>query len=108
VGNLAASHSPLCDRRCQCPLFNCNIFGEARKTINSATLLLLNTATGALVGILAVAMNVNFCLKTGWSQGSGILAVVISIGAFSIIGPAAKFTAKEANIAQTVASAAGQ
>ncbi len=86
-----------------------NIF-SARRTINSATFLrlVLNTATGALVGILAVAMNVNFCLKTGWSQGSGILAVVISIGAFSIIGPAAKFTAKEANIAQTVASAAGQ
>ena len=59
------------------------------------------------MGVLSVAMNVNFCLKTGWSQGGSILAVVVSIGAFSIIRPVAKFTAKEANIAQTVASAAG-
>jgi uncharacterized oligopeptide transporter (OPT) family protein len=53
-------------------------------------------------------MNVNFCLKTGWSQGGSILAVCVSIGAFSIIRPIAKFTAKEANISQTVASAAGR
>ena len=69
---------------------------------------MFNTVIGALMGVLSVAMNVNFCLKTGWSQGTSILTVVISIGFFSIIRPVAKFTAKEANIAQTVATAVGR
>ncbi|KAK3254676.1 hypothetical protein CYMTET_36117 [Cymbomonas tetramitiformis] len=60
-------------------------------------------ATGAVVA----AMNISFGLKTGWTQGGSVLAVVVVLGFFTAIKPTVPFTAGEANIAQTVASAAG-
>ena len=70
-------------------------------------LTLRSIAAGAVVGTFVVAMNINFGLKIGWTQGGNILAVVVGISIFSALKPAIKFTEKEANITQTVASAAG-
>jgi uncharacterized oligopeptide transporter (OPT) family protein len=52
-------------------------------------------------------MNVSFGLKTGWSQAGSVLAACISIGLFALIKPKLAFSMEEANVAQTVASAAG-
>eukprot|EP00232_Nephroselmis_pyriformis_P020359 CAMPEP_0182877816 /NCGR_PEP_ID=MMETSP0034_2-20130328/14979_1 /TAXON_ID=156128 /ORGANISM="Nephroselmis pyriformis, Strain CCMP717" /LENGTH=546 /DNA_ID=CAMNT_0025010681 /DNA_START=385 /DNA_END=2021 /DNA_ORIENTATION=+ len=64
-------------------------------------------AIGCLVGMVTATMNVSFGLKAGWSQGGSILAAVVSIGVFSAMRPSLPFTAGEANICQTTASAAG-
>eukprot|EP00740_Mantoniella_antarctica_P017771 CAMPEP_0181377428 /NCGR_PEP_ID=MMETSP1106-20121128/17892_1 /TAXON_ID=81844 /ORGANISM="Mantoniella antarctica, Strain SL-175" /LENGTH=599 /DNA_ID=CAMNT_0023496163 /DNA_START=188 /DNA_END=1983 /DNA_ORIENTATION=- len=52
-------------------------------------------------------MNVSFGLKAGWAQGGSVLAAAVSIGLFSLIKPKVPFTQLEANVCQTVASAAG-
>ena len=63
--------------------------------------------SGAMVGIIIASMNVSFGLKTGWSQAGSVLAACISIGLFALIKPKLAFSMEEANVAQTVASAAG-
>ena len=60
-----------------------------------------------MVGIVIASMNVSFGLKTGWSQAGSVLAACISIGLFALIKPKLPFSKEEANVAQTVASAAG-
>lgn len=62
---------------------------------------------GMLVGFVVSAMNVSFGLKAGWGQGGSVLAAAVSIGLFSAIKPKIPFTQLEANVCQTVASAAG-
>ena len=61
---------------------------------------------GMLVGFVVSAMNVSFGLKAGWGQGGSVLAAAVSIGLFSAIKPKIPFTQLEANVCQTVASAA--
>jgi len=63
--------------------------------------------SGSMVGIVIASMNVSFGLKTGWSQAGSVLAACISIGLFALIKPKLPFSKEEANVAQTVASAAG-
>ena len=63
--------------------------------------------TGVVVGFIVSAMNVSFGLKAGWAQGGSVLSAAISIGVFAALKPERPFTPLEANIAQTVASAAG-
>ena len=63
--------------------------------------------SGSAVGIVIASMNVSFGLKTGWSQAGSVLAACISIGLFALIKPRLPFSKEEANVAQTVASAAG-
>lgn len=62
---------------------------------------------GLLVGFVVSAMNVSFGLKAGWAQGGSVLSAAISIGFFAALRPEVPFTPLEANICQTVASAAG-
>jgi len=62
---------------------------------------------GCLIGGVVGAMNVNFGLRTGWTQGGGIFAAIIAIGVMKIISPIPAFTPYEAVIAVTAASSAG-
>ena len=62
---------------------------------------------GVLVGFVVSAMNVSFGLKAGWAQGGSVLSAAISIGFFAALRPEVPFSPLEANICQTVASAAG-
>ncbi|KAG2379019.1 hypothetical protein C9374_007657 [Naegleria lovaniensis] len=64
-------------------------------------------AVGALIGILVGAMNVNFGLRTGWTQGGSIFASILSIGVFKLIRPSRPFTKYETIITTTAASSAG-
>ena len=64
-------------------------------------------ASGLLVGFVVSAMNVSFGLKAGWAQGGSVLSAAVSIGIFSAFKPRIPFTQLEANVCQTVASAAG-
>lgn len=52
-------------------------------------------------------MNVNFGLRTGWTQGGCIFSALVSIGIFKIIRPERIFTKSEAVIVTTTASAVG-
>ena len=62
---------------------------------------------GVLVGFVVIAMNVRFGLKACWAQGGSVLLAAISIGFFAALRPEVPFSPLEANICQTVASAAG-
>lgn len=68
-------------------------------------------AVGLAVGACVAAMNISFGLKAGWTQGGSVIAAVCSIALFQLLRMKstnfAVFTAAEANICQTVASAAG-
>lgn len=63
--------------------------------------------TGILIGVAVAAMNVNFGLRTGWTQGGTIFAAILSISVFKIIRPLRVFTKSEACICTTTASAVG-
>eukprot|EP01080_Neovahlkampfia_damariscottae_P004337 gene4337-7693_t len=63
--------------------------------------------SGILIGILVATMNVNFGLKTGWTQGGCIFAAIASFGMFKIIRPALPFSKEEAVITTTTAAAVG-
>ncbi|KAL9647479.1 hypothetical protein ABK040_006840 [Willaertia magna] len=62
---------------------------------------------GCLIGVLVGAMNVNFGLRTGWTQGGSIFASILSIGIFKLIKPSRPFTKYETVITTTAASSAG-
>lgn len=61
---------------------------------------------GVASGTLVAAMNVSFGLKAGWTQGGSLIAAVAGIGATRALRLRG-MTAQEANVCQTVASAAG-
>lgn len=52
-------------------------------------------------------MNVNFGLRTGWTQGGCIFSALVSIGFFKLFRPSALFSKEEAVIVTTMASAVG-
>jgi OPT family oligopeptide transporter len=62
---------------------------------------------GCLIGVLVAAMNVNFGLRTGWTQGGSVFASIIAIGVFKILNPVIPFSRFETCLAVTAASSAG-
>ncbi len=62
---------------------------------------------GCILGALVAAMNVNFGLRTGWSNGGAIFSALVTIAIFKIIKPRLEFTRYETVIAVTCASSAG-
>lgn len=62
---------------------------------------------GILIGALVAAVNVNFGLRTGWTQGGSIFAVVVAVGIMKVINPDIPFTRAETIIAVAAASSAG-
>ncbi|KAL0480784.1 hypothetical protein AKO1_006934 [Acrasis kona] len=62
---------------------------------------------GCLIGVLVAAINVNFGLRTGWTQGGSVFASIIAIGVFKVINPVVPFSKYETCLAVTAASSAG-
>ena len=85
-----------------------NVNSTMNNSANTSNALTVRAViSGAFVGIIIASMNVSFGLKTGWSQAGSVLAAVVAIGLFTFMKPLKPFTQEEANVAQTVASAAG-
>jgi F0F1-type ATP synthase assembly protein I len=58
-------------------------FGVSQYIQNENTLTPRALISGILIGVLIAIMNVNFGLKTGWTQGENVIFLLLQVEAFS-------------------------